>query len=264
MGAKSVGSRIARLVREKWEVQAESRVRAAEARLALEAQQKDEAAEAKTRQREQDLTTQLTAQAEARFADRACRSGDSESEEKQCAPPQKRSKARGAVGSAPRRSATKPGKSPPRAPAKCETLGEKPGGSIHVPQWLEKWKESGFDVVIEPGGNRRSGNGRWLQDRRDQQGSNVRFVSRNAWADQVFHPPKLNAIALSPCGRSGCGLAARLEEITNFEQPVAVLPRPLSCAGTLEINHVNAQFKSISPRAIPRTRTKMGCARRRR
>jgi hypothetical protein len=52
--------------KEEWEAEAVSRVRATEARLAIEAQQKDEAAQAKARQRELELTAQLTAQAEAR------------------------------------------------------------------------------------------------------------------------------------------------------------------------------------------------------
>jgi hypothetical protein len=55
-----------RVRQEEWELQAESRVRATETRFVHEVQQKDEAAQAKARQREQDLVAQLTAQAEAR------------------------------------------------------------------------------------------------------------------------------------------------------------------------------------------------------
>jgi hypothetical protein len=55
-----------RVRQQEWEHQADSRVHAIESRFRLEAQQKDEAAQAKAKQREQDLAAQLTAQAEAR------------------------------------------------------------------------------------------------------------------------------------------------------------------------------------------------------
>jgi hypothetical protein len=70
-----------RVREEEWEVQTESRVRATEARLSLESQKKDEAAQAKAKLREQELVTQLTSQADARLAT-AQAHWDAESEKK--------------------------------------------------------------------------------------------------------------------------------------------------------------------------------------
>jgi hypothetical protein len=55
-----------RVREEEWQLQTEARVRDTETRLDLEAKQKEEAAHAKFKQREQDLVAQLTAQMEAR------------------------------------------------------------------------------------------------------------------------------------------------------------------------------------------------------
>ncbi len=96
--------------------EAEAGVREVEANLRREMQQKDEATEAKTRQREQDLTSQADRASGGLLPDgRASRSG-TRNRRKRRAPPSKRSRP---SWPAPRRSATKPGKSPPRAPAKC-------------------------------------------------------------------------------------------------------------------------------------------------